>query len=193
MGRETQAQVTFRGVTAEAKVLLESTELILRGAIKARLPRAGLSDISARADGLWLVSQGEPLHVLLPEVEAIRWAKAILTPPPSLASKLGIGPNQPAIVIGAVNDPTLRAALEGAITHDPASASAVIAIIEDHAALATVLADATALPVWCVYPKGKAADPGDAAIRTAFRSAGWMDNKACAVSARFTATRYTKR
>jgi hypothetical protein len=47
MGRETTTLVTWRGVTAEAKVLLESTELILRGGIKAKLPRASLSDVRA--------------------------------------------------------------------------------------------------------------------------------------------------
>ena len=50
--------------------------------------------------------------------------------------------------------------------------------------------DLQGLRVWCVYRKGKAAPVGDGAIRTAFRDAGWMDIKSCAVSAAWTATLY---
>lgn len=195
MGRETLAVVTFRGERAEAKVLLESTELILRGGIKAKLPRQRLAEVQTEADGLRLIAAGEPLHIALPEAEAVKWAKAILTPPPSLTSKLGIGSNKPALVAGTVDDAALAAALTGAVTTDAAAASVLIAIIESQAALAAALAkaDATSLPAWCVYPKGKAAEPGDSAIRSAFRSAGWIDNKTCAVSERLTATRYARR
>ena len=194
MGRETQAVVTFRGVSVEAKVLLESTELILRGGIKARLPRSALRDVSTGPDGLRLIAQDEPLHIALPEDEAVRWAKAIVTPPPSLASKLGIGADRVALVCGKATDPALAEALAGATTTDPASAAALIAIIEDRAGLTQAIAKAEAagLPCWCVYPKGKVADPGDAAIRTAFRAAGFIDNKTCAVSERLTATRYAR-
>jgi hypothetical protein len=192
MGRETQAIVSFRGQSAEAKVLLESTELILRGGIKAKLPRASLSDVRAIGDGLRLIADGELLHVVMAEPEAARWAKAILAPPPSLASKLGVGPARPALVAGVVSDATLAEALAGATTTDATAAVALIAIIEDLAGLAVALSKAaeTDLPCWCVYLKGKAADPGDAAVRAAFRNAGLIDNKTCAVSARLTATRY---
>jgi hypothetical protein len=192
MGRETTAVVTFCGQSAEAKVLLESTELILRGGIKARLPRAGLSEVRANSGGLHLVSDGEPLHIALPEAEAARWVKAILTPPPRLASKLGIGPDRLALVMGAADDAALAEALAGATTTDASAATVLIAMIGDQAALAAALvqSEATGRPCWCVYSKGKSADPGDAAIRSAFRSAGWMDNKTCAVSERLTATRY---
>ena len=49
-----------------------------------------------------------------------------------------------------------------------------------------------ALPLWTVYPKGKAGQFGDTAIRTALRDAGWRDTKSCAVSERLTATRYNR-
>jgi hypothetical protein len=192
MGREAQATVSFRGERASAKVLLEGAELVLRGGIKARFARDALVQVAASSDGLSLIAGGEALHIALPEAEAARWAKAILTPPPSLASKLGIGADKPALVLGNVADSALAEALKGATAVDVSSACAIVAPIENQADLDAALAkaNATRLPLWCVYPKGKAANPGDSAIRTALRGAGMMDNKTSAVSARLTATRY---
>jgi hypothetical protein len=41
-----------------------------------------------------------------------------------------------------------------------------------------------------VYEKGPAAQVGEAAIRDYLRGSGYMDTKACAVSAQLTVTRY---
>ena len=195
MGREVNAPVSFRGATAETRLLLEATELILRAGHKARLARETISAVSAGADGLRLSAAGEPLHAALGEAEAARWATALVTPPPSLASKLGIGPDQPALVLGEIDDAALAAALKHAATADPAAATVVIAMIASAANLDCARAAAAdhALALWCVYPKGPAASFGDAAIRAAMRAAGWIDTKVSAVSAALTATRYTRR
>jgi hypothetical protein len=192
VGREALAQVTWRGESGETKLLLEAGELILRGAIKARIARAVIWDVRTDADGLRLSADGELLHAVLSEAEAMRWAKAILTPPPSLASKLGIGPDKPALVQGAIDDAVLTQALTGATTEEAGAACVIVALIDSHSALdfALARASATQLPLWCVYAKGKATDPGDGAIRTVLRRAGMMDNKTSAVSERLTATRY---
>ena len=128
--------------------------------------------------------------------EAARWVKAIATPPPSLAAKLGVGPGRPVFAVGAFDDPALAEALSGATTPALEFASQLLAVIENPAQLDSALALARTHPslaLWCVYPKGKAADPGDAAIRAKFRAAGWMDNKTSAVSDRLTATRYGRK
>lgn len=192
MGREALALVTWRDGCAEAKLELEAKELILRGGIRGRIARATISDVSADADGLRLRAGGEPLHVALSEAEALRWAKAILTPPPSQASKLGIGPDKPALVLGTIDDTELAKALAGATAAEADRAVVIVALVDSHTALEAALSKArvTQLPLWWVYPKGKAADPGDSAIRTALRAAGMMDNKTSAVSERLTATRY---
>ena len=49
------------------------------------------------------------------------------------------------------------------------------------------------LPIWMIYPKGKAAQPSDAEIRSHLRGMGLIDTKSCAVSAQLTATRYIRR
>jgi hypothetical protein len=196
MGRETTALVRWQGLEAEAKVLLESSELILRGGVKARFPRDSITNSEAGPSGLTLTIAGAVLHIAMSEVEAVRWAKAISTPPPSLAAKLGVAPDRPVFVQGAAEDPVLAEALEGATAASPDLAYQLLAVIENRAALDQTLNLARsnpALALWCVYPKGKAADPGDTAIRHAFRAAGWMDNKSTAVSTRLTATRYTRK
>ncbi|WP_294330103.1 hypothetical protein [uncultured Sphingomonas sp.] len=115
------------------KVLLESGALILRGAIRRRYPRAGLTEVRADAGVLRLRCEGEVVALHLGKPAA------------------------------------------GALAHgDPQAAPDV----------------RQRLPIWAVYPKGKAAAFGDGAIRTASRSAGYRDSKSCSVSALRTATRY---
>ncbi len=43
MGREAEAQARWRGTEGAARAILESDALILRGEVRARLPRADLS------------------------------------------------------------------------------------------------------------------------------------------------------
>ena len=195
MGREARGMVTFGGTSGAASLHLDSTELTLRGAVRARIARRDIAEIAAGPGGLTLRAGGELLHVGLPQAEAARWATALATPPPSLADKLGIGPDKPAVVLGTVTDPALAAALQDAVVADPASATVIVASIRSQADLAAALAAArdTGLPLWCIYPKGKAADPGDAAIRALLRAAGLIDSKSCAVSEVLTATRYRLR
>lgn len=195
MGRETTASVTFRGVTAEAKLQLEGNELILRGGIKARIARDTIANIAAGPDGLTLEADGDVLHAALSAIEAERWAKAILKPPPSLATKLGIAPDKPALVLGTIDDPALAAALNGATVSDPGKAVTIVAVLASRTDLeaAEARARTTGLPLWCVYAKGKAADPGDSAVRAYLRGKGMMDNKTSAVSERLTAICYARK
>ncbi|MBN9020688.1 MAG: hypothetical protein J0H08_01005, partial [Rhizobiales bacterium] len=86
----------------------------------------------------------------------------------------------------------LAEALDGVLVDEAGQASMAIARIDDGADLARAQAACGSLPLWAVYPKGKAVPFGDAAIRTALRAAGWRDTKSCAVSDRLTATRYNR-
>jgi hypothetical protein len=66
-------------------------------------------------------------------------------------------------------------------------------VLASHADLEAALAvarAAPALPLWCVYGKGKHGGIGDAAIRKYLRDHGYIDSKSCAVSDNLTATRY---
>jgi hypothetical protein len=61
---------------------------------------------------------------------------------------------------------------------------------QDLAAAEAVQAQYPHLPIWAIYPKGRNVPFGDSAIRETLRAHGFRDTKACAVSARLTATRY---
>ncbi|MFM2356335.1 MAG: hypothetical protein RLZZ528_2071, partial [Pseudomonadota bacterium] len=128
--------------------------------------------------------------------EATRWVAALLKAPPSLAAKLGVAADRPVYIFGQTDDPELQEALTGAAVPTPGLAVQIVAVIETPDDLTGALALSSrnpGLPVWCVYPKGPSARPGDGAIRDAFRASGLIDTKSCAVSERLTATRYAAR
>lgn len=192
MGREAEGHASFRGQSGAVKALLESDGIILRGEVRARLPRAGLMDWRVEGEDLCLRSDGEPLVLTLGEKEALAWVRALEKPVPSLAAKLGVSGAARAWVIGGPRPEELAVALAGAEAAGPDGAAVIMAVLTGPADLEAALAAGreSGLRVWCVYGKGKGAAVGDAAVRAAFRAAGWMDIKASAVSEGFTATLY---
>ena len=46
MGRESDAWLGYNGASGAGKILLESTEIILRGAVRARIPRSAITSRS---------------------------------------------------------------------------------------------------------------------------------------------------
>lgn len=198
MGRETTTMCHWQGRSARVKVLLESTELILRGELRSRIPRSTIAQesVAATAEGFTLLAAGDRLTVELPGAEAARWVEALLTPPPDLRHKLGVGATQPAWVLRPFDDEALARALDGATVPTPAGATVIVAVLEAEEDLDALLAAAgehPTLPLWCVYRKGPQSVVGDATVRTRLRTAGYVDAKSCAVSDRLTATRYRPR
>ncbi|MFM5931036.1 MAG: hypothetical protein ACKOPQ_09030 [Novosphingobium sp.] len=176
--------------------MLESQEIILRGGIKARIPRSAIIAFAAEGDCLRVATGEDTLLARLGALEAEKWVQGLAKPAPSLASKLAIGGERPAFLFGHTDDVALLDALAGHHRVDsPDRASVIVAVVDDASALDAALSLATAhgLMLWCVYPKGKAAGFGDTAIRERMRAAGWMDNKSCAVSDQLTATRYGRK
>jgi len=192
MGREVTCLCRCGAEQGEVKALLESAEIILRGAIRRRVP---LSDVSAiRTDGAHLMFKAGRDHVVLEigAAEAAKWAEKMTTPPPSLRDKLGLNGDAKALVVGKVSDDALKVALSGATVKDPAKAAMVVAIVLDDDGLeAAVKASAGALPVWIVHGKGKGAAFGEAKVREGMRARGFIDTKVAAVSEALTATRYS--
>jgi hypothetical protein len=128
-------------------------------------------------------------------VEAGRWLTALRTPPPTLASKLGVGPDVPVWTWGDLADPELAEALASAHPAAPHEAAIGIARAGSEASLTEVLTlfrDGSA-PLWVVHGKGKGTVFGDTAVRATMRGGGWIDTKACAVSQDLSATRYSRR
>lgn len=197
MGLEASCACRWPGGIGEVKALLESRELILRGALRRRLAVATLTVIGIEGESLCFESGGEAIALDLGAERAALWQRKLTTPPPSLASKLGIGPEAKALVIGAVTDAALAAALDGAVAEDPMSARSSLAVVTSEAALSAAVEVHAALPagapIWIVYGKGRQAVLGEAAVRGYMRAHGYIDSKVSAVSETLSATRFTRR
>lgn len=197
MGLEATCICRTAAGAAEVRALLESRELILRGAIRRTIPIASIAGLRIDPAGALAFRVGDEAMMLeLGQEKAARWAKKIATPPPSLASKLGLGPAAKALLFGDVADPALIAALEGNRADDAADAALGLAVVADRAALDRALADYVAAgiagPIWIVHGKGPRASIGDGAVRAHMRAAGYRDNKVSAVSDTLSATRYAR-
>ncbi|PZR18889.1 MAG: hypothetical protein DI538_31660, partial [Azospira oryzae] len=148
---------------------------------------------------LRFVAAGVPVALLLGAKEGERWLKKLQTPPPTLAAKLGVSAENPALLIGPTRgalDPALAEALAQGLTSNPRSARMLVAVLQSPAELprlADFHATLACKTVWVVHPKGPGASPSDAEVRAEMRDRGYVDNKTAAVSAQLTATRYVRR
>jgi hypothetical protein len=154
----------------------------------------------ARAAGNLLAFRfhDEPVTLHLGSAMAAKWAQAILTPPPTLAKKLGISESTRVRLIGSIDDDALRKALSEAAEISSRNSDLIVARVNTPAELSRALRTAAAqlaqgVPIWFVYRKG----PGHALtasdVRSAGLSAGIVDTKIAAVSPALTALRFVKR
>lgn len=199
MGREALCTARVGADTAEASALLESTTVVLRGALRRRYEIAALQNLRVEAEELRFDAAGDAVALVLGAKEAERWLKKLQTPPPTLAAKLGVSAENPALLMGPSHgplDPALAEALAQGLTGNTRAARMLIAVVQSPAELVR-MADfhATMLCklVWVVHPKGPGAFPSDAEVREEMRGRGYVDNKTSAVSAALTATRYVRR
>ena len=192
MGREAEGQAIWRGVSGAVKALLESDGIILRGHVRVKLRRDGLRDWRVEGEDLCLLAEGEPLVLTVGAKEAAAWVRALEKLLPSLAAKLGISAAARAWVVGGPAPEEIAVAVAGCRAPGPEGAAVIVAVLSGPGDLEAALAVGreTGLRVWCVHGKGKGAAVGDAAVRSAFRAAGWKDVKSSAVSEGFSATLY---
>lgn len=197
MGREATCSARWGARAGEVKALLESTEIVVRGAFRAAAPLAELRDVRADGDTLRFSVRGEEVALML-GAAAPRWAAKIVAPPPSLAAKLGIGVTTRLFVTGRIDDPELAAALGTARrTRAAGSADVIVARVDDPDALARIVTTHRAhlergVPLWVVYTKGKGAPLGEGAVRAMLRERGLMDLKVAAVSPALTALKFAR-
>lgn len=194
MGREALVHAEVGNEADEVRALLESGELILRGAIRRRYPRSAPEGAAVEGEVLCFTYAGEAVRLHLGARAAEAWRKAITTPPRSLRAKLGLDKGERALLIGSFDDDALAEALDGALVEDGAAAGMMIACIEgpdDLIAAQTIHGAHPGLALWAIYPKGRDVTFGESKVRAALRMKGFRDTKSCAVSERLTATRYT--
>ena len=195
MGREAICKCDWAGTTAQVKALLESTEVILRGAIRKRIPFNEIKQVKALSDRLRFIVGGETVELFLSSKAAASWAAVLTSPPPSLARKLGITSTTIVRTIGDIADRALISALAEAAEISAQNAALIVAHVDSPESLHQTLNQARAqlskaVPIWIVYAKGKGHAIDESAIRSLLRANGMMDTKIASVSATLTAIRF---
>jgi hypothetical protein len=198
MGREATCHCKWGDEEGDCKVLLESGELILRLGIRRRVPLSSLAGVSTRGGKLVFRVGRDPVELRLGPEVAQRWAKAIATPLPSLAGKLGISRTTRLLVFGNIESQELKTAVAEAGTVDGSEANLVLICASspselDHALAQCFKSKTCSGPLWIVYPKGPGSELKESAVRQLLRSRGFIDTKVASVSAKLTATRFNKR
>jgi len=198
MGREATCQCHWAGKSAEVKVLLEASELIFRGEIRRHVAFSELKDVKAQSGRLSFTVGGDAVELFLGADQADKWAKKLISPPPSLARKLGITNESAVWVLGDAADESLRAALAEAARISDKSPDLILACVKTSKDLESALIKthsrlAEGVPIWLVYLKGPGHPLNESLIRSALLPRGLVDTKVAAVSATLTAIRFNLR
>ena len=203
MGLETRCHVRVRdasGATreAEATVLLETDELIVRGPARVRVPRAAVREVRADAGTLTVTHADGTLSLSLGR-DAEKWRARLAAPPKALIDKLDVKPGAKVCVLG-VDDTeflvSLRERTPNVTTSPRATGCDVVFLaVERDAELPRVAKAAAALAdrgaLWVVHPKG----PNgvlDTAVFAAGKRAGLVATKVARFSGTHTAEKLVR-
>jgi hypothetical protein len=198
MGRETHCMCEWNDERAEVKALLEPPELILRGAIRRRIPFSAMKRVRANGCELVFAFEGGNISLSLGDGMAVKWAKVVLAPLPSLAKKLGIESGSHVRVLGKVDDAALSEAISGTQGVTRRSAHSIIARVNTRAELQAAFAKSAkqadeGAMVWIVYRKGPGHAINEADVRSAGLTAGLVDVKVVSVSPQLTGLKFVRR
>jgi hypothetical protein len=198
MGRQANCRCDWNNETAQVTALVEPPNLILRGEIRRKLPLSQLRHVRADRDVLRFKFGPDIVTLKLGAATAEKWAKAILTPPPSLAKKLGITPESTVWTIGIVDDAALEEALGEARQSSRKGADVIVARVNTAAELAnafksTAKKTSAGTPLWIVFRKGPSHAIHGSDVRSAGLAAGIVDVKIASVSMQLTALKFVKR
>jgi hypothetical protein len=193
MGREAKCHCTWGKQAADCKVLLENGELIVRLGMQRRVSLTEITDVSVRSENLVFNVGRDHVELHLGNGAAERWAKAILTPEPTLASKLGISSETRLWVVGQLQSEELKAAIAEAGVLGKREANLILICVQAQAELTRYFEKATpTVPFWVVYPKGARSEIKESDVRDFFRNRGYVDTKVASVSSDFTALRFNQ-
>lgn len=189
MGREAQCRVDYGQESSRGQALLESSEILFRGAFRLKIPFQDIRVLDA-ADGRLEIQFSGGSAVFHLGASAGKWAARIRNPPSRL-DKLGVKAGTKVRLIGP-QDQEFRQELSqrGAQLARSRAELVFLAVQEkDDLVELAYLADG---PVWVIYPKGVEA-VRESHVRTAGLAAGLVDIKVCAFSATHTALKFTPR
>jgi hypothetical protein len=79
--------------TADATVLLETDELVVRGEARVKVPRGDIQSVSRRAGVVTITAPGATVKLTLGEPAAAKWEQKLKEAPKRLIDKLDVKPN----------------------------------------------------------------------------------------------------
>ena len=195
MGQEVHCSAHVGGRTLAGKAMLETDELLFRGAERVRIRLADITKATA-TDGRLLVRHKDGSATFELGPAAIRWAERI-NHPPTLADKLGVKPGHRVALIGLDDEPFAqmlegRGAVVGSGRLRKACDLVFLGVQRPRDlgrlnSLETSLARDGA--VWVVYPKGRK-DPSEGDVIGAGKAAGFIDVKVARFSDSHTALKF---
>jgi hypothetical protein len=193
MGLEANILCHHEGLCFEGKALLESHELILRGALKLRVPLGAIKNLHIRDDCLVFEYQDDEYALELGKDCEI-WRAKILAPPKTLSEKLGIKATSKIFKYNDFTSDAVNIAIGGE-NFSPINEADLIfiqAISNDNLArfLDFYFENQLVKMFWVIHPKGKKADFKENDVRLFMRSKGFMDNKISGVDGEWSATRF---
>jgi hypothetical protein len=195
MGLETTCTVRHKRAKWDAKVLLETDELRVRGEKPLRIPFSQITRVDAKDGALHVEWAGDAV-VFEVGSAAETWAKRIRSPR-SLLDKLGVKAGDEVVTVGTVDAGLLselatRATIRSArsATTIPQGASVIVLHAADRDALAALAPLSRRMArdgcIWVVHPKGKNG-LADTVIFAAGKDAGLTATKVARVSDTLTA------
>jgi len=195
MGREVQCRVRSGGKQSNGKALLETSEIVFRGALRLKIPIASLK---------WVVARNGELHLKWLENSAVfelgeqaeKWAHKILHPK-STAEKLGVKPGSRISALRLSETEVLKDARKAAAAFaedKPLIDSDVVFFGTETASdLARIKKVIPSLAIngalWVVYPKGRN-EITELQVLNAGRDAGLVDIKVVGYAATHTALKF---
>ena len=189
MGNEATCRIEIDAKAADAKVLLETEELIVRGRPALRIPFKDAKNVSAANGVLALQWNDRPVRIHVGR-DAEKWAEKIRNPK-SVLDKLGVKRGQTISIAGSL-DPSFLGELDA--TTRVRKNSDVIFLAAGHrddlarlAKLRESLAPSGA--IWVIRPKG-VRDITEAEVMAAGKAAGLVDVKVVKFSDTHTAEKF---
>src|SRR3954465_343520 len=99
MGREARCRVRAGGQAADARALLETDEVVVRGDLRLRLPFAAVRAVAVRGETLVLTGPDGAVELALGAAAAERWAARVRNPP-TLRQRLGLADGATVAFVG---------------------------------------------------------------------------------------------
>jgi hypothetical protein len=195
VGSELKCTVRFGKETSEGKALLETSEVLFRGAFRLKIPFATIKSAKA-VDGELRLETANGLAVFELGLAAEKWHEKILHPK-TRVEKIGLKPGAKISLLGSFDEDFLEELKlrGGSVARDKIAAGSdtiffraeSLKALSSVAKIARSLKGATAL--WIVYPKGQKSITENDVIGSG-RKTGLKDVKVVGFSASHTALKF---